>query len=117
MTLRWGVGLAYCGFQRKVIEPLGECKAQNEVAKELAARMCITDYDERTDEDALKELAKRLNIPDYEEFKEKGVHWIMRSGPYVAFKEQIEGLENNTFPTPSGKIEIYSQRIADMGNP
>jgi anaerobic dimethyl sulfoxide reductase subunit A len=111
-----GVGMAYCGFQRKVIEPLGECKPQNEIARELAARIGITDYDEGTEEDPLRELAKRLDIPDYEAFKQKGVHWIRRSKPYVAFEEQIKHPLKNPFPTPSGKIEIYSERIANMGN-
>jgi len=112
-----GVGMAYIGFQRKIIEPIGESKPQNEIAKALAARMGITDYDEETEESRLRDLAKAAHIPDYDAFKEKGVHWIERSEPYVAFKEQIEDPENNPFPTPSGKIEIYSQRIADMGNP
>ncbi len=112
-----GVSLGYLGFQRKIIEPLGECKPQNEIAKELAARLGIHNYDNRTGEEPLKEVAKHLQIPDYEAFKAKGVHWIERSEPYVAFKKQIEDPENHPFPTPSGKIEIYSQRIADMKNP
>ncbi|MFH1123032.1 MAG: molybdopterin-dependent oxidoreductase [Pseudomonadota bacterium] len=112
-----GVGMAYIGFQRKIIEPLGACKAQNEIAKELAKRLGIADYDTRDGEEHLKEVAERLHIPDYEKFKEKGVHWIERTEPYVALKAQIEDPENNPFPTPSGKIEIYSQQIADMNNP
>ena len=112
-----GVGMAYIGFQRKIIEPLGESKPQNEIAKALAARMGITAYDEETEESRLRGLAEAAGIPDYDAFKDKGVHWIERSKPYVAFKEQIEDPENKPFPTPSGKIEIYSQRIADMGNP
>jgi anaerobic dimethyl sulfoxide reductase subunit A len=115
--LALGVGMAYLGFQRKVIEPLGECKPQNEIARELAARLGVTDYDNRPEEESLKEVAKRFQIPDYEAFKEKGVHWIERSEPYVAFKKQIEDPEKHAFPTPSGKIEIYSQQIADMKNP
>ncbi|MCJ7594455.1 MAG: molybdopterin-dependent oxidoreductase, partial [Desulfobacterales bacterium] len=112
-----GVGLAYCGFQRKLIEPLGECKSQIEIARELAPRLGVKGFDEEMEENRLKEVARRLDIPDYDEFKKRGVHWVRRSEPYVAFKEQIEDLDNNPFPTPSGKIEIYSQRIADMTNP
>ena len=37
--------------------------------------------------------------------------------PLYPFKEQIEDIENNPFPTPSGKIEIYSSRFAQMNNP
>jgi anaerobic dimethyl sulfoxide reductase subunit A len=112
-----GVGMAYAGFQNKVIEPLGECRPHNEIAKALAERMGITDYDEKTNEERLKDVAQRLRIPDYEVFRKKGVHWIRREDPYVAFKKQIEDPENNPFTTPSGKIEIFSQRIAEVGNP
>ncbi len=112
-----GVGMGYVGFQRKIIEPAGESKPHNEIAKALAARMGIADYDDQTEETRLRQVADALNIPDYNAFKEKGVHWIRRTEPYVSFKTQIEDPDNNPFPTPSGKIEIYSQRLADMANP
>jgi anaerobic dimethyl sulfoxide reductase subunit A len=112
-----GVGMAYVGFQRKVIEPPGECKPQNDIAKELARHLGIADYDNRPADEPLREVARRLRIPDYEAFKAKGVHWIERSEPYVAFQKQIEDPANHPFSTPSGKIEIYSRRIADMKNP
>ena len=112
-----GVGLAYCGFQRKLIEPLGDCKSQIEIARELAARLGVAGFDEKSEEERLKEVASRIGVPNYGTFKEKGVHRIKRSEPYVAFKEQIENPGAKPFLTPSGKIEIYSQRIADMANP
>jgi anaerobic selenocysteine-containing dehydrogenase len=48
--------MAYIGFQWKIIEPLCESKPQSEIAKALAARMGITDYDEETGESRLREL-------------------------------------------------------------
>lgn len=111
-----GVGMPYYGFQNKIIEPLGECRPQREIARELAARLGITGYDEDTEEEHLKGLAKKAGIPDYDTFRGKGVHKIELPEPYVAYKKQIEDPANNPFPTPSGKIEIYSQRIADLGN-
>ena len=115
--LAFGVGMAYVGFQNKMIEPAGECKPQNEIAKELAACMGIIDYDNRTGEAPLRDVAGRLQIPDYEAFKAAGTHWIERSAPYVAFQPQIEDPANHPFPTPSGKIEIYSQQLAALNNP
>jgi anaerobic dimethyl sulfoxide reductase subunit A len=112
-----GVGAAYLGFQRKIIEPPGECKPHNEIAKELALRLGISDYDNRTGEEPLRDVARRLKIPDYDSFKAKGIHWINRSEPYVAFEKEIQDPEKHPFPTPSGKIEIYSQALADMRNP
>lgn len=62
-------------------------------------------------------MLKESYIPDFDEFKEKGVYRVPLSEPRVVFKKEIEDPENNPFPTPSGKIEIYSQRLADMDNP
>lgn len=115
--IAYGVSLAYIGFQRKLVEPLGECKSQSEIARELAARLGIEDYDNRGREEPLREVAERLKISDFDAFKQKGVHWIERDEPYVAFKQQVEDPENYPFPTPSGKIEIFSQQLADLNNP
>ncbi|MFC1992644.1 molybdopterin-dependent oxidoreductase [Chloroflexota bacterium] len=112
-----GVGMPYYGFQRKAIEPLGECRSHNEIAKELATRMGIDDFDNKTEEEHLREMTERAEIPDYETFKSTGIYKIPVTEPYVVFKKQIEDPKNNPFPSPSGKIEIYSQRIADMGDP
>jgi|YNPNPStandDraft_1061719.scaffolds.fasta_scaffold00099_6 anaerobic dimethyl sulfoxide reductase subunit A len=107
----------YYGFQRKIIEPLGESRPHNEIFKALAERMGILDYDTQGEEERLRSAVAKARIPDYEAFKEKALYWVPRSGPYVAFKDQIEDPENHPFPTPSGKIEIYSERLAAMNDP
>jgi len=104
-------------MQNKTIEPLGECKSQMEIAKALAERMGIEGYDDKTDEEHLRDLATAAGIPDYEAFRKKGIYRLPLSEPYVAFKKEIDDPENHHFPTPSGKIEIYSGQIAKMGNP
>ncbi|MEK7354383.1 MAG: molybdopterin dinucleotide binding domain-containing protein, partial [Chloroflexota bacterium] len=113
-----GVGLRFYGYQNKAIESLGESKSHLEMGQLLASRLGIAkEFGDGTDETLLKEMMKGSEVPDYEQFKKKGLYRLESSESYVAFKKQIEDPDNNPFPTPSGKIEIYSQRLADMNWP
>jgi anaerobic dimethyl sulfoxide reductase subunit A len=112
-----GVGSAFYGMQNQVIEPVGQTRSHNDISKDLAPRLGIEDYDPLTEKDRLDKLIKKIRIDDEEKFRKSGVHRLPLSGSYVAFKEQIDEPENHPFNTPSGKIEIYSQQIAEMENP
>jgi anaerobic dimethyl sulfoxide reductase subunit A len=112
-----GVGSAFYGIQNRVIEPVGDTRSHNDIAKELAKRLNIDDYDPLSEKERLDKLLKKMNIDDVEAFKKTGVYRLPLSGSHVAYKDQIDDPDNHPFDTPSGKIEIYSQRIADMNNP
>ena len=112
-----GVGSAYIGCVNKVIEPLGESKPPWLIAAELAKRMGIDGYMDRSEEEVLEERARNNGVSDYHRFKKRGVYRLKMLVPHVAFKKQVEDPANNPFPTPSGKIEIYSQQWADLGIP
>ena len=112
----FGVGTPFYGFVNKAIEPLGECKTPLEIARGLANHASITDFGDETEDELLREQATNTEIPNYDEFKKKGVYRIKLDEPYVAFKKQIEDLANNPFATPSGKIELYSQTLADLND-
>ncbi len=115
--MAYGDGLAFIGKQNKIIEPLGESKSPIQITVDLAKRMGIDDFLEKTVEELLRERAQMNGIPDYEKWSREGIHWMNLPEPHVAFKKQIDDPENNPFPTPSGKIEIFSQQIADIGDP
>jgi len=115
--ITWGVGLPFYGYMKKAIESLGESKPHFEIATLLASRLGIPDFTSETEDDWLKELAEKSEIADYGRFKQNGVYRINLSEPYVAFKNQIENPRDNPFPTPSGKIEIYSQPWAELDHP
>jgi anaerobic dimethyl sulfoxide reductase subunit A len=122
LTRPWPSG-PYFTFANKAIETLGECKTDLRIAEELADKLGIEDFVKYPDEDkTLKAMIKmtgdtRKEIKDYEKFKQEGIHRVKLEESYVAFKNQIEDIENNPFETPSGKIEIYSERIAKLNEP
>ena len=109
-------GGPYFIYMDKAIEPLGDTKSDLAIFTELASRVGLSDYNSQSDEEWLKAFAAATpDLPDYEIFKEKGFHEVDLPKPWVAFREQIE--EHLPFPTSSGKIEIYSQSIAEMNRP
>ncbi len=102
----------------QVIEPSRETRSDLAIFTELASRLGMPNYSEKTDEEWLKEFAEATpDLPEYEAFKRKGIHQLELEAPWVAFREQIEDPEHRPFPTPSGKIEIYSHKLAEMHNP
>ncbi len=112
-----GVGMAYYGYQPRILPPQGEARPQREIARDLATRLGLEDYDDADSATRLKHLAARAQIPDLEAFKAAGVYRIEMAAPHVAFRENIADPAGHPFPTPSGKIEIFSQQLADLANP
>ena len=102
----------------KAIEPLPQTKSDLTIFTELAARLGMTDYNHKSDKAWLREFAAAApDLPEYNVFQREGVHCIPLDQPWVAFREQIEAPDRHPFPTPSGKIEIYSQQLAERQDP
>jgi anaerobic dimethyl sulfoxide reductase subunit A len=118
LTRPWPSG-PYFTFINRALSPLGECKSDFDITNELAERLGIKDFNPHTEEEWLKILFENNEeyqkyIKDYDKFKKDAIHRIKLDKPIVAFSEQIDDIEKNPFGTPSGKIEIYSQRVADI---
>ena len=110
----------FYGFLRKVIEPLHESKPQLEICGLLAPRLGIDPkvYNDKTDEEWVEQISMGGgDVPDWEAFKEKAIYRMPLKEPFISFKKEIEDPEKHPFPTPSGKIEIYSQILAQMNEP
>ncbi len=121
LTRPWPSG-PYYTFINRALEPLGECKSDFDIVTEVAERLGIKDFNPYSEDEWLRMFIEKnpetaAQITDYEKFKREGIHRVKLQEPFVAFKEQIEDIEGNPFPTPSGKIEIYSQRVADLNTP
>jgi len=117
------LGGPYFLYLNKAIEPPPDVRTNRDICRGLAARLGIqVPLLDMPDDDAIRQMAEVMEdvmpeVVDFDRFKQAGVHKIRRSEPQIAFKEQIEDPDHNPFPTPSGKIEIYSQLAADLKNP
>ncbi len=112
------MGGPYFIHMDRAIEPLPQTKSDLAIFTELASRLGMPDYNTRSDESWLREFAAATpDLPEYEVFRRKGLHHIPLAQPRVAFREQIEDPAHHPFPTPSGKIEIYSQKLAERKDP
>jgi len=106
-------------YMKKCIEPLYESKSDYEICRLVAKRLGVeNEYTEgNTEEDWIRKLFESSLASEYtsfEEFKEKGYYvfkfpdeWTRHPG-LRGFYETSKGLN-----TPSGKIEFYSQRLAE----
>lgn len=112
----------YFIFSNRALEPLGECKSDLQITTELAERLNIPDFNPHSEDEWLRRFYEnspdlKEHVDNYERFQREGIQRLQLDEPIVAFRKQIDDPDNHPFETPSGKIEIYSQRVADMGHP
>ncbi len=105
-------GHLYVVANNPAIEPLGEALPNSEIFRRLAARMGFTeDCFRESDEDiAARAFRQRGATANYDWRIAKAQGWQRLDLPatYAPFAE-------GGFATPSGKCELYSQRLAEQG--
>ncbi len=112
----------YMVFMSKVIDPVGESKSDFEIFSGLADKFDIQDEysGNRTEKEWIKWIYDESNalqennhkFPDFDAFKKKG--WHKHPDPLdqqIFLKEFINSPEKSPLDTPSGKIELFSQKI------
>lgn len=108
----------FLGYCRKVMEPVGESRFEYdwlaEVAEKLGYGAAFTEG--RTTGQWLEYIynelrGKETELPEYEAFKEQGIYRYRTHPEGIAFRQQREDPEKHPFPTPSGKVEIFSERV------
>jgi anaerobic dimethyl sulfoxide reductase subunit A len=122
MPWREGDYLLYCD---KSTEPLFECRSEYDWLSDVARKMGYYEKFTREGKSVRELLAAAYetvrgnedDMPDFETFRARGVHFYKKPSRSVAFEANVGDPENNPFPTPSGKIEIFSPRLYAMGNP
>lgn len=115
--------MGYAIFCEQAIEPLGEAMHVYDICAGIAERLGVQEQftEGRTVEDWLRyclDETRKSNPgwPDWDSFREMGVYKVTNPGePYVAYQAFREDPEANPLLTPSGKIEIFSARLHEIG--
>jgi anaerobic dimethyl sulfoxide reductase subunit A len=108
----WSGAGHYAIFMRQAIAPVGECRNDLDICADLAGRLGIQDYNDKSEEAWLREFVGKTEIDDFDRFREQGLARLPAPEDAVAFAAHIRDPEGVPFSTPSGKIEVYSTTIA-----
>jgi len=111
----------------KLVEPPGECKSDFRICTELAERLGIGEaFTEERDERAWTEYCLDVyrqsyfpGLPALDDFVKSNIGVWTRpvTEPAIAFSDFRRDPERHPLATPSGKIEIFSKQLFDLGNP
>ncbi|MDD8026195.1 MAG: molybdopterin-dependent oxidoreductase, partial [Acidobacteriota bacterium] len=111
----------------KIVDPPGEARSDYRICADIAARLGLGDaYTEGRDERgwtawAIDELRRTRypGLPSLDEMEQSnaGVFALPISKPAVAFADFRRDPVKHPLPTPSGKIEIFSIKLHDLGRP
>ncbi|MDY7035376.1 MAG: molybdopterin-dependent oxidoreductase [Thermodesulfobacteriota bacterium] len=105
--------LPLLSLANKVFEPAGECRGDADFWIELGRRMGYEEYFPwKSEKEATAEVVKSIGktIKDFQE-SPKGFFYAPRHPDKPASER------DTPFRTPSGKVEIYSEKLAKMGYP
>jgi anaerobic selenocysteine-containing dehydrogenase len=89
----------------KIVDPPGACWPDSKIINELGKRLGLSEFFWQDMSECLDEILRPAGLT-YEDFKEMG----MLKGNW-----EYKGYEKKGFKTPSGKVEIYSQKLRDWG--
>ncbi len=116
--------MGYAIFCDTAVKPLYECRSIYDTCAALAKRLGVEQqFTEGRDQEswlrAIYAQACKNNpaLPDFDTFRKQGIVKQKNPGkPGIAFEGFRKDPEANPLATPSGKIEIYSERLAEIAD-
>jgi biotin/methionine sulfoxide reductase len=112
---------------KQAVPPVGEARNDHDIFAGIAGRLGFAErFTEGRDEmgwlrhlyDVFRQgvARERIELPDFDEFWEKGeIELPLDDSDRVQFAAFRADPEANRLPTPSGRIEIFSERVAGFG--
>ena len=127
----WAKGDPYIFYMPQMIPPVGLAKDDYEIFTELSKKLnCEENFTENQsseewiqsiyDKFYMQSKSQGINVADLETLKEKNFERMtidLDGEDYVPFKAFRDDPLKNPLGTPSGKIEIYSEKIAKFNYP
>jgi anaerobic selenocysteine-containing dehydrogenase len=115
VDLHKAYGSTFLTYNRPAIAPRGECKSNWEVMGLLAKTMGFTEpwLHESADEVIGEVLASTAKYNPF--LRGITLERLQREGVVPLTVESPTPFADGKFPTPSGKVELYSQAMADAG--
>ena len=89
----------------KLLEPPGECWSDYRIINQLAQRLGLGQYFWENEEEALDFILRPSGL-SFEDFKEKRI---------LQVRAESKEYERRGFQTASGKVEIYSESLEQLG--
>jgi anaerobic selenocysteine-containing dehydrogenase len=110
--LHYAYGHLYVAWNEPAVSPPGECLSNSEILRRLARKLgltepCLYDSDEEMARQVLDSDDPALAGITLERLKRDGWARLSVPTPFVPFA--------NDFPSVSGKLEFFSQRMAEAG--
>lgn len=102
----YAVRLGFSEARTKVVEPPGECWSDIKIMNELAKKLGLGKYFWADEKEALDLILKPSGLT-FDKFKEIGI---------LFGDKKYRKYENEGFRTPSGKVEIYSSQLQELGS-
>jgi len=103
----------YAFFSNQAVPPQGEARNDYDIFCDLADRLgFLADFSEGKDENAwLRSFVAGSEVPDFDEFRRTGF-FRGEGPPHVGLSDFAGDPERHPLSTPSGRIEISSERYA-----
>lgn len=108
-----GLEMPYVQLRRRAIEPVGESRSDWDIFKDVCERLGRGGDWTMTPEETCRFILERSPDPavhniDWETLRRDGVARANRPETYVPF-------EDRQFPTPSGRVELYTESLHGYG--
>lgn len=102
----------YVGLSEPIMEPMGECKSNFTIFKELAERMGFEDQAFQITEEQM--ITEALDHPENPYLNGITIERLKQE-KYIKLNLKESEVFPNRIPTPSGKVEFYSEQMKADG--